>query len=192
VKVAVDFSPRIDCQVAWRRGATHETRLSPSWTKGFNRRSATAPDSVLVRGLKSTATLLLSLRDSSPECGSSENSEEPFERALTGCLPPPVGLTCRSACACRSAPPGFTVSCGAPSCRVGMGQSWKCLSGAATTNGRIRGPEAANGCPAPAGHRTVWWAVGRELPSLVFSTIPCAWGILAAYDLSGRSDKSSG
>ena len=77
VKVAVDFSPRVDRKIAWRRGATLARRLAAWRTKVFNRRSATAPAPGSGRGLKSTATFVPSLRDSAPACGATEKHEEP-------------------------------------------------------------------------------------------------------------------
>jgi hypothetical protein len=53
-------------RAARRRGATIEIRCSQRQTDRFNRRSATAHTPAVFRGLKSTATLTLSLRDSTP------------------------------------------------------------------------------------------------------------------------------
>ena len=97
VKVAVDFSPRVDRKIAWRRGATLARRLAPWRTKRFNRRCATASAPGSCRGLKSTATVVPSLRDSPPACGSTEARQRPrasgldcvFDCGVTLRLPPP-------------------------------------------------------------------------------------------------------
>ena len=76
-----------ETKIAWRRGATPETRLAPCRTNGFNRRCATAPAPGSFRGLKSTATVVPSLCDFAPVCGSTENSEDPKTGAVAIVLP---------------------------------------------------------------------------------------------------------
>ena len=62
--VAVGLSPRT---VANTRSGVAERRLKRSnRTVAFNRRSATRDQNILLRGLKSTATIVTSLREANP------------------------------------------------------------------------------------------------------------------------------